>query len=361
MTKMTPKRVSGFSLVELLIAMAVGMVVLSAIVSIFIKANDAAELVGRRAEMQQNARTAMNIIARDISLAGAGLPTGGVQLPSGNGAAASRFATDQSANSYVKNFNWPSNNHMFSIIPGPAGGVSLTVGSQITDVLTVTYIDDTFPLSSGFVITFPKADGTQLQATAIAAQNPPPINNPGTGLALGDVILVTNQNGSAVGEITNITNAGLITFANNDALNLNQSGAQLGNIAALIPAAANTTATRIRIISYFIQLLAGPDGVAGTADDVPRLMRQVNGQTPYPVAENIDNLQFTYDIVDDTGAISSNRKDPLTDGFSLNQVRKVNVWISARSTYDNDALHFQGINLATSVSARNNSFRDRYQ
>jgi type IV pilus assembly protein PilW len=361
MTQMTRKRASGFSLVELMIAMAVGLVVMSAIVNIFIKTNDAAQLVGRRAEMQQNARTAMNLIARDISLAGAGLPTGGVQLPSGNNSVVSRFATDQSANSYVTNFNWPGNNHLFAIVPGPTGGVSLTVGSRITDVLTVTYIDDTFPLSSGFTITFPRVDGTQLQATAIAVQNPPPINNPGTGLTLGDVILVTNQNGSAVGEITNVTNAGLITFANNDALNVNQSGAQLGNIAALIPAAANTTATRIRIITYFIQLLNGPDAVAGTVDDMPRLMRQVNGQAPYPVAENIDNMQFTYDIVDDSGAITANRRDPITDGFSLNQVRKVNVWISARGTYDNDGPRFQAVNLATSVSARNNSFKDRYQ
>jgi hypothetical protein len=89
-------------------------------------------------------------------------------------------------------------------------------------------------------------------------------------------------------------------------------------------------------------------------------MRQVGGQTPIPVAENIENLQASYDIYDETsGTETSNLDDAgLSSGKSPNQIRKINLSISARA---NDLKgKVQRMTLATSVSARDMSFRDRY-
>jgi hypothetical protein len=98
---------------------------------------------------------------------------------------------------------------------------------------------------------------------------------------LDDLILLNNPTGYAVGEVTGIapgngttTN---VTFANGDPLNVNQSGAAKGNIKSII-AGGNPVATRIWAVTYFMEV----PPVA--TSQPPRLMRQVNGQAPSPVA-----------------------------------------------------------------------------
>ncbi|MDD5451649.1 MAG: prepilin-type N-terminal cleavage/methylation domain-containing protein [Desulfovibrionales bacterium] len=64
------KRVPGFSLIELLIAIAISGIVLSAVSSLFIMQNKSYSVQEQVAEMQQNARAAMDIMTREIRTAG---------------------------------------------------------------------------------------------------------------------------------------------------------------------------------------------------------------------------------------------------------------------------------------------------
>ena len=79
---------------ELLIAMALGLIVLAATTQLFKSGMDASVLVTQSSEMQQNVRATLNLIAKDVSMAGSGLPSGGLALPNGAGAALSFFAVD---------------------------------------------------------------------------------------------------------------------------------------------------------------------------------------------------------------------------------------------------------------------------
>lgn len=75
-----PGRAGGFSLVELLIAMVVGLVVLGAMYSVFTIQN---KIFGNQEEivaMQQNVRAAMDMMTREITMAGYN-PTGGTPKP----------------------------------------------------------------------------------------------------------------------------------------------------------------------------------------------------------------------------------------------------------------------------------------
>ncbi|MDI6776857.1 MAG: prepilin-type N-terminal cleavage/methylation domain-containing protein [Syntrophales bacterium] len=63
-------RTYGFSLVELLIAMAVGLVVLGAMYSVFTIQNKTFGNQEEVVEMQQNARAAMDMMTREIRMAG---------------------------------------------------------------------------------------------------------------------------------------------------------------------------------------------------------------------------------------------------------------------------------------------------
>ena len=91
MAMRSQRKQRGYSLVELLIAMALGVLVLTAAMMMLTKAMDATFMVTQRAEMQSNARTAISFLSRDLSLAGTGFPTGGIQGPTGAGSSAPKF------------------------------------------------------------------------------------------------------------------------------------------------------------------------------------------------------------------------------------------------------------------------------
>src|ERR1039457_1128016 len=95
MSNRLPKRETGFSLLEMIIAMALGMIVLGAAVQIYIQGVSATWTVTQRAELQQDFRAASNMLTKDLSLAGAGLGNGvAVPLPSGT---TPRYGCDQTS------------------------------------------------------------------------------------------------------------------------------------------------------------------------------------------------------------------------------------------------------------------------
>ena len=368
-------RTRGFTLMEMLVAMAIGLVVLGSAVSLFSRAVSLSFLVTQRAEMQQNGRSALDMMAKDISLAGSGIPSGGVQLPDGAGSTASKFACD-STMCYVTNNQFPLNNNFFGAIPNPGVGLAVkTTGGTLgppTDVVTVAYTDATFPLNQ-YTAVFLNTSGNLVQfQIPNPLPNPLPtpwpptaVNDPAQGLKVGDLVLLTNNVGSAVGEVTNVAPAGAnvnVSFADLDTLNINQSTAANGNIKA-ITGGSGTVANRLLLITYYIDIPPGADGVRYTADDgPPRLMRQINGQPPNPVAENVSGLQLSYDIFNDvSGVATANLKDAgMSVGDSPNQIRKVNLVVSTRSPL-RGGIGFQSQDLATAISARDMSFKDRYQ
>ena len=90
-------------------------------------------------------------------------------------------------------------------------------------------------------------------------------------------------------------------------------------------------------------------------------MRQVNGLTPVPVADNIINLQFSYDVYNSTTTqLDANQANPLGVAESPNLIQKINIVVMGESLTQNGNKS-QNMYLATSVSARNMSFKNKYQ
>ncbi len=69
------KRQSGFSLVELMVAMTVTLIVSGAIYGLLTSGSNAFRREPEVADRQQNIRLAMDLVSRDVFAAGAGLPT----------------------------------------------------------------------------------------------------------------------------------------------------------------------------------------------------------------------------------------------------------------------------------------------
>src|SRR5258705_9098322 len=88
-------RNSGFTLIELMVSVALGLIVMAALGSLFKSGMDATFVVTQRAELQQNMRAAIELLSKDISMAGSRLPSGGGQRPSRGGSGGFRSGCAQ--------------------------------------------------------------------------------------------------------------------------------------------------------------------------------------------------------------------------------------------------------------------------
>ncbi len=369
----------GFTLLELLVASSIGLTVILVMASLFKTGMDTSMKVAQRAETQQNLRAAMQMMTKDISLAGNGIPSGGLQLTT---AGLSRYACNQAGTCYLTANTYPNSasgtaNYMYAIEPGfgvgvQSGAVIPAAPTAVNSAITTVYCDYNFSLSN-FAFTFPSSTTSNVALIASPTTGlPTNILAPG-GLNVGDLMLFTVatpgngktaagnslvQNAAVVAEITGIPNGNTITFNTGDVLNLNQTAGS-DNLAQVATAAAGAgsqvSACRLEVVTYFLQVPP-----AGGTVQTPRLMRQVNGLNAVPVADNIINLQFTYDVINSvTGTVISNVQDPIGAGDSPSLIQKVNIWAMGQSLTI-DGKRAQNMYLATAVSTRNMSFCNSY-
>jgi prepilin-type N-terminal cleavage/methylation domain-containing protein len=377
MTMPIEKSQRGFTLLEFMVASAIGLTVIMAMTQVFRIGMNATFTITQRAENQQNMRAAIELMTKDISLAGAGLPSGGLQLATAGGN--SKVACNQSGTCYVPADTYPTGNYMYGILPGFGNGVQsaaviTAAPAAVNDSITSIYCDYNFSLSN-FKFTFPTT--TSATVTVVnAAVTPNNILAPG-GLNVGDLLLFlvsTPGNGktaqgtsavqtaSAVAEITGLPNNLTINFAGGDALNFNQAATApnslanaITNLGAGLGAGNQVTACRLNAVTYFLQVPP-----AGGTVQTPRLMRQVNGLNAVPVADNIINMQFSYDVINSVaGTMSANQSNPLGAGLSPALIQKVNMWVMGQSLTSGGNKN-QSMYLASSVAARNLSFCNSY-
>jgi Tfp pilus assembly protein PilW len=358
-------------MLELMVAMAIGLIVISASVGMMKKGLEATSFATERSELQQDVRAASNLMRQDLSMAGAGLPPGGVALPSGG--QPTLFGCDQTK-CYAGNgagVAYPGQ-YMNGIIPGWKLGITVPPSATPTDTITVAYTDSTIALSC-YNVTFAAGSGGQsatftLQSPLSASCQSPPLpvavqqlSNAQVGLTQGDLVLFTSNvagnTAYAVAEVTaNVTGNGpayAVPFTANDALRFNQPAAASGDVATIANNGNNTTAQRLLVVTYYLTM---------DAAGIPRLMRQVSGHSPIPVTDNIQNMQFTYDTYDSSGNLVSASPDGgVSIGMSPSQIRNINILhLTEDSQLRTTGGGYQAVDASTSVSARNMSFQNRY-
>jgi prepilin-type N-terminal cleavage/methylation domain-containing protein len=374
---------SGFSLIEMLIAMSVGLLVLGGAVSMYTQGVQATWAVSQRAQMQQDSRAAYDLITQDIGLAGAGLPTGGLALTSGG--TAPKFGCDvvsglchlgsnnNASVAYPLQSGSPTINYMYWVIPGCTAGPAINTTIGRTDAITVVYSDNTLLLPD-YAIEFMDVNGNNVNfiyPSTVPTPAPQQVNNTGVGLQLGDLVLFQNGTNYAVSEITTPPGTAAVSpyavaFASGDLLNFNQNSATSNGLKQLIaacvagtactvgtaPTGTNVTAvtaTRIWAVTYYLDNSSG----------IATLMRQVNGRQPVPVADNVENLQFTYDGYNSNGNLVTATCN--AGGSSdYNLIRTINLGHLSFRSQLKGTKGYQGTDMQTSISARNLSFSARY-
>lgn len=354
---------SGFSLLEMLISMALLTVVMGATLgglSDVMKGNETVMMIS---SANNTLRGGMDIMVRDLLQVGSGLPAShAISIPSGTGSSAVRipgppgvapFATTAS------DFSLPA------LMPRARQGP--TVDGVQTDVIGMLMADNAL-LNVAL---------TAVSDTAVTIAPGPTLDVGPDRVTAGQLMMIQKGSVNTLVQVTSVNYASrVLTFADGDSLNLNQSGAASGSLAALnaeAPAnsAPNTMLTRVRMVTYYVDATLNPER--------PRLVRRVNNGDPMvfdntlgtAVAFDIPDLQFTYDInnglgnpgavemlpadLDGSGACSPNPCGPTL-------VRKVNIEATARSMNRVPPGNaFFKNTLKSQVSLRGMAFVDRYR
>src|SRR6266576_5992430 len=152
------KKRSGFTLVELLIGMAVTMVALAAAFVLFRDSSKANTNVTQTSDMSDNMRAGLNLIVQDLIQTGTGIPTGGISIPNTINASGCNVGlpvnrpptalnlTFQGPNSANKGCNVV----LPAVEPGNGLGPAVTspdgTSSPATDVITISYADNCLTL-----------------------------------------------------------------------------------------------------------------------------------------------------------------------------------------------------------------------
>ena len=268
----------GFTLIEMMSAFVILIIAMTAAYATFEFQHASFTVQNRVAETQQNLRSAMEMLSRDIMLAGYGIPAA-VNLPAGL---------------------LPSGDNTIRTID-PRN--STTTADQI--VLLYTYdMDANLP-------------PTTLSANMGAYNNTISVTST-NGFANGDYIIVTNGTSADLFQIT-------AAITDNTTLPHNTSGVNaLASHAAFPGYTVGATVSKARFVRYFID----------TTDPAhPTLMldKMVAGVQPQPLADDIEDMQFQYgldtngDFIVDTTAVNS------PTAAQIPQIRQVRVMLSART------------------------------
>jgi hypothetical protein len=93
-----------------------------------------------------------------------------------------------------------------------------------------------------------------------------------------------------------------------------------------------------------------------------RCRRSTEDESANPVAENVSFLQFSYDLFNfNTGAVLTDQSDGgAANGLTPNQITKINIKHMSFASTLHGTKGYQGLDLQTSVSARDLTFQNDY-
>lgn len=335
---MTLRRLSGhqtgFSLIEMMIAMVLGLLVAAGIVSIFSSTSSSNRVQTQLARLQEQGRYAITRISSDISAANgqycsntggnAHLGTGGVYVDglraptvyaAGNALmqAMGDLTTKWGAAGYPSAPTSPYSLPSFLSMRGydcrgtaactpidpnplttiPAGGAG--VGSRVigTSILTMRYINP----AAGWTI-YPTGSATGSTVTTNASDGSiktinlnPMVGEPAfTNIQTNDLMLLANCSNAQIFAVTGQGTATLTPqgIGTTTGTNFAAPSGQQGMAAPML----FDLTTDYQTVTYFLQVVANGDGTNTGA-----LMRRVNGSSPAAeVVRGIERLDFKYGV-----------------------------------------------------------------
>ena len=312
---------SGFSLVELLVAMAVGLVLTVGTVSVFVANQRSGELNDATATMQENARFALEGLVADLRMAGhqgcaalggGGLNVGAAKAPfpvGGTGLAAAAVSA-----ALVAEDGWRPT---LAFAPPPRG-------------FDPEDADRAVPGSHAIALQFGTARTWALAGELATAGVPDPsapvvTREPvGDGLEAGDLAIVSDCLGADLFEVTSVAPAAGGGSAIGHAAPANASGS-LSIAYGSAPTLLQTRLMRFAAHVYYV----GDTGLVNDAGDPITALYQQSwpfddpDNPPTELVQGVERLRVALGVDDGSGSISY--VDPGTTAYAPEDVRSVRL------------------------------------
>lgn len=270
------QRQYGFTLVELMIAMVLGLVVVAGVISVFIANKQSYRTNEALSQVQDASRTAYEFMARDIRMAGYGVTCSLGSLPI-------NIISKQVDAAGAADFGFLAAGGIRAVVGYTAGAASAVGGVPVksgTSVITLHY----FPSFSG---ASPHLVGNMLADNANIQ-----INDNSPGFQQGDVLMITDCQTADVFTATNVSSTAgggvgaKVTIAHAISGSNGNTNNKLSK--AYGPDAFVFNLSDYRSVTYFI----GDRG----ANAVPRysLYRKVNTAAPEELVRGVTDMTAVY-------------------------------------------------------------------
>lgn len=256
------KRLSGFSLVELMVSVTIGLIILAAVATLFVSSKKTYSTQDRLARLQENARFAMHYLARDMRMAGYfGCLDESTEVHSTLNAGTFMYGPTSSGMIAIEGLENASGNWYPSAVASVPSGIK-----SGTDAITVRMSAD--PSSTPITLTKPSPPTSAVFDVSST-----------TGIYDGDVIMVGDCASADILQVTQ-TPSGLKIQHNtgdNDPL----------------PGNANKPLSKQYKDAQIFKFIARMYFIRDNAS-VPTLYMQENGAAAQPLVEGVEDLQILY-------------------------------------------------------------------
>lgn len=318
----------GLSIVELMIALVLGLVVTGAVVQVFANNKQMYRMQDANARLQENGRYAIHTIAEKIRKAGF---KGCVTRSKGG----NLVSTLNTPTGYLYDFSTSIEGARATGTNTWSPALHSSIVNALTgnDVLTIRYTDG--PMIK--VVTHPISSPTGSANLTV---------DTGNGLVQNDIVLVSNCETSRVFQITsaNPSTTGVIAHA--------ASGTMPGNATATLGKIyANGEIIKLQTVSFYIR---------NNADGIPTLWQVIGSAPPEEVIEGVENLDIEYGIDTDGDTAVDNYVTADVASADWDQVISVRVTLDVRTLEDNVIVDTTATNtyltaqFSRTISLRNN-------
>jgi type IV pilus assembly protein PilW len=327
----------GFTLVELMIALVLGLVVIGGVISVFLSNQQSYRTNQALGEIQDNSRTAFEFLARDIRDAGL---TGCGNL----GRVANVLRNSPSGGGTDWWANWGNAIHGYDdaqIDPAVATGTAPTDRVANTDSIELLGAGD-----STYTVDAPNSTTAQFK-----------LNEPKTDLADGDIVIVCDPNQATILQVTNY-NVSNVTVVHNDGAGSGTPGNCSKGLG--VPTVCTTTGTpytyannaqlaKLSAVDWYI----GNNPAGGRSLYRETISNQAATPTPsyQEMVRNVTNMQIAY-LVKGASSYVAASSGALTD---WSNVTAVQVQLTFQSTNQRAGTDVQPLqrNYTTTITLRN--------
>lgn len=336
----------GFSLMELLISMALFLIVTGTVFGLLQVARQGRSVISENSGLNRNVRVALNLIGRDTYNAGYGYPLRNtVVLPDNRISALLGIPHDFDT----------TRDTIAPIIAGNNLHINTfsTLANNRTDQITFLFKDPAFNLvGSGDSAVSQPLNINAATTTSTGIDEIVPISGSNSVCRVNDIYLITGNTGSTLGVATALVGTNTIQFANGDVLGFNQTGPSGPLRQITVPASMQ----RVQMVTYFVT----SDGTltrreyANRPPSVPPV-----AFVDQPLVYGVEDFQVQY-ILDD-GTLTDNPSagpngipgDADDTPTNLAAVRQVRITISVRSVERDQAGQPYKMSMSSTFSTRN--------